>query len=184
MLLRTYWPVCFALCAIGCVGQADFSGSDAGVGTGGLTSVGGTSALGDSQARGGAESMDGVASADTRWLGLLPLWNSVLDDGCWGLFRSCPVPCLVLSQTIVFKNTKNGQGEATTDTERIRADHAKKSVHPTVRGLPVPANATGARDAENRRKGILERWPMIMFCGLPTSVATLPRLALIASANR
>jgi hypothetical protein len=63
MLLRTYWPVCFALCAIGCVGQADFSGSDAGVGTGGLTSVGGTSALGDSQARGGAESMDGVASA-------------------------------------------------------------------------------------------------------------------------
>jgi pyruvate/2-oxoglutarate dehydrogenase complex dihydrolipoamide acyltransferase (E2) component len=45
----------------------------------------------------------------------------------------------------------NGSGEVT-DTERIRAEHAKKSVHPTVRGLPVPANAAGASYMSARMK--------------------------------
>ena len=45
-----------------------------------------------------------------------------------------------------------------------------------------PATATGSNEAEKRRKGIFERLPMIMFCGLPTRVQTLPMFALIASA--
>jgi len=39
MLLRTYWPICLALCAFGCVAQVDFSGLDAGAGTDGLTTA-------------------------------------------------------------------------------------------------------------------------------------------------
>ena len=50
--------------------------------------------------------------------------------------------------------------------------------------MPRPATATGSNDIEKRRNDIFERLPMIMFCGLPTSVATLPRLALMASAKR
>src|SRR5207302_10629947 len=44
--------------------------------------------------------------------------------------------------------------------------------------------AAGASVRENSTKGIFEKCPMSMFCGLPTSVATLPMLALVASAMR
>ena len=44
--------------------------------------------------------------------------------------------------------------------------------------------ATGNSDAAKRVNEMPENWPMIMFCGLPTSVATLPMLALVASASR
>ncbi len=45
----------------------------------------------------------------------------------------------------------NDNGE-TTDTERMRAENFKRSVHPTVRGLPVPANAAGASYMSARMK--------------------------------
>jgi len=47
-----------------------------------------------------------------------------------------------------------------------------------------PTTAVGASARENCANGIREKCPMIMFCGLPTSVATLPILALVASAIR
>ena len=43
---------------------------------------------------------------------------------------------------------------------------------------------TGRSDMEKFVNEILDRWPMIMFCGLPTSVQALPMLALMASASR
>jgi len=46
----------------------------------------------------------------------------------------------------------NGNGDKGPDTERIRAENAGKRVQPTVRGLPVPANATGASYMSPRMK--------------------------------
>lgn len=46
---------------------------------------------------------------------------------------------------------KNGE-----DTERITQADTKKSVRPTVRGLPVPANATGASYLSPRMKARME----------------------------
>lgn len=45
-----------------------------------------------------------------------------------------------------------GNGETTTDTDKIHLENAKKSVRPTVRGLPVPANAAGASYMSARMK--------------------------------
>src|SRR2546429_333616 len=53
-----------------------------------------------------------------------------------------------------------------------------------IKLIARPAIAVGASASENRENGIWEKCPMIMFCGLPTSVATLPMLALVASAIR
>ena len=50
--------------------------------------------------------------------------------------------------------------------------------------IASPMIAAGASDRANSEKGICEKCPMIMFCGFPTSVATLPILALVASAIR
>jgi pyruvate/2-oxoglutarate dehydrogenase complex dihydrolipoamide acyltransferase (E2) component len=46
----------------------------------------------------------------------------------------------------------SGNGEKSPDTERIRAENARKRVQPTVRGLPVPANAAGASYMSSRMK--------------------------------
>lgn len=45
----------------------------------------------------------------------------------------------------------NGAGDGS-DTERIRQENFKKSVQPTVRGLPVPAHAAGASYMSARMK--------------------------------
>ena len=48
---------------------------------------------------------------------------------------------------------KNGRGsESGSDTERLSGDGSRKSVRPTVRGLPVPANAAGASYMSPRMK--------------------------------
>jgi pyruvate/2-oxoglutarate dehydrogenase complex dihydrolipoamide acyltransferase (E2) component len=47
---------------------------------------------------------------------------------------------------------REGNGESVSDTERIAIENAKRSVHPTVRGLPVPANAGGAGYMSPRMK--------------------------------
>jgi len=62
MLPRAYWFIGLALCELGCVAQLDFTGLDAGAGTGGLSSFGGASALGGSPATGGTPSTGGTAS--------------------------------------------------------------------------------------------------------------------------
>jgi pyruvate/2-oxoglutarate dehydrogenase complex dihydrolipoamide acyltransferase (E2) component len=46
----------------------------------------------------------------------------------------------------------NGSGETASDTERIAAESSRKMVKPTVRGLPVPANAAGASFMSARMK--------------------------------
>jgi pyruvate/2-oxoglutarate dehydrogenase complex dihydrolipoamide acyltransferase (E2) component len=46
----------------------------------------------------------------------------------------------------------NGSGEGNSDTDRISADGVRKGVKPTVRGLPVPANATGVSFMSARMK--------------------------------
>jgi pyruvate/2-oxoglutarate dehydrogenase complex dihydrolipoamide acyltransferase (E2) component len=45
-----------------------------------------------------------------------------------------------------------GNGETNTDTDRLQLENARKSVRPTVRGLPVPANAAGASFMSARMK--------------------------------
>ncbi|MGD0615692.1 MAG: 2-oxo acid dehydrogenase subunit E2 [Verrucomicrobiota bacterium] len=45
----------------------------------------------------------------------------------------------------------NGAGDGS-DTERIRQENSRKSVQPTVRGLPVPAHAAGASYMSARMK--------------------------------
>ena len=52
-----------------------------------------------------------------------------------------------------------------------------------VTGLGI-VSPIGNNAAEKRRKEILDAWPMIMFWGLPTRVATLPIFALIARASK
>jgi pyruvate/2-oxoglutarate dehydrogenase complex dihydrolipoamide acyltransferase (E2) component len=46
----------------------------------------------------------------------------------------------------------NGSNETVTDTERLHIENSKRSVHPTIRGLPVPANAAGASYMSARMK--------------------------------
>jgi pyruvate/2-oxoglutarate dehydrogenase complex dihydrolipoamide acyltransferase (E2) component len=46
----------------------------------------------------------------------------------------------------------NGSGDASSDTDRIMVEGSRKSVKPTVRGLPVPANAAGASYMSARMK--------------------------------
>ena len=53
-----------------------------------------------------------------------------------------------------------------------------------IKLIARPTTTAGASARENCANGIREKCPMIMFCGLPTSVATLPMLALVASAIR
>ena len=50
--------------------------------------------------------------------------------------------------------------------------------------IPSATIAAGKSERENSGNGIREKCPMIMFCGLPTSVATLPMFELVASAIR
>ena len=45
-----------------------------------------------------------------------------------------------------------GNGENTSDTDRVTLEGVRKSVKPTVRGLPVPANAAGASYMSARMK--------------------------------
>jgi hypothetical protein len=45
-----------------------------------------------------------------------------------------------------------------------------------------PTIAAGRRARENAGNEMREKCPMIMFCGFPTSVATLPMFALVVSA--
>jgi pyruvate/2-oxoglutarate dehydrogenase complex dihydrolipoamide acyltransferase (E2) component len=46
----------------------------------------------------------------------------------------------------------NGNGETTSDTEKLSLENGKRSIRPTVRGLPVPANAAGASYMSARMK--------------------------------
>ena len=70
MLLRTYGMICFAWCGVGCQARIDFSGLDAGVGTGGLASIG-ANTFGGSQAMstGGATALDGVGGSQAMSTG-------------------------------------------------------------------------------------------------------------------
>ena len=61
---------------------------------------------------------------------------------------------------------------------------SRKPRRSTAYWMVRPAAAAGSIDAEKRANGSLDNWPMIMFCGLPTSVPTLPMFALMASASR
>src|SRR5664280_2558093 len=46
----------------------------------------------------------------------------------------------------------NGSAETVTETERLHNENSRKSVQPTVRGLPVPAHAAGASYMSARMK--------------------------------
>ena len=50
----------------------------------------------------------------------------------------------------------NGSGDPSSDTDRITVEGARKSVKPTVRGLPVPANAAGASYMSARMKARID----------------------------
>src|SRR5439155_4491525 len=50
--------------------------------------------------------------------------------------------------------------------------------------IASPIIAVGRRDRENSGNEICEKYPMIIFCGFPTGVATLPMFALVARATR
>src|SRR5881296_2475407 len=70
----------------------------------------------------------------------------------------------------------------------VRVSGAARSLRNASQTRPIAtarhATVTGRRYAVKVRKGIPDRMAMNAFCGLPTSVATLPTFAAIATATR
>ena len=88
------------------------------------------------------------------------------------------------ARVIVINRTSTRRGSV---SERWMTAFASTRRNPTLKTpnwITSPTAATGRRLAEKRTNGMPERCPIIMFCGLPTRVATLPMLALIARARR
>src|SRR5438445_7014243 len=78
------------------------------------------------------------------------------------------------------------RGAAGIETAGVRG--AARSFRNASQTSPIAtarqATVTGRRYAVKVRNGIPDRIPMNAFCGLPTSVATLPTFAEIATATR
>jgi hypothetical protein len=99
----------------------------------------------------------------------------------------------------ITKQAKNDTKTMQTSANKLRSSSAvgrasrsitaprnafRKPKNKIAKLIASPITAAGNSARENCANGIRGKCPMITFCGFPTRVATLPMLALVASAIR